>query len=194
MVPPLLSSWFASDGRPGVEDAANPLHPAGSDMRPDVLGPAELRAVARRLVPAASELGELSGGDERGWQLLARTDGYEAWVIGWPPGGSIELHDHGGSRGVVQVVSGRLVETSVIRLGDRLALRSRPVSAATRPLGIGATRIHDVTNPGPAPVLSVHVYSPPLTSMTFYELDNGALRAGRRELVGERTESARRAS
>jgi hypothetical protein len=41
--------------------------------------------------------------------------------------------------------------------------------AAGRSLAIGPTRIHGVWNPGPANALSVHVYSPPLTAMTFYD-------------------------
>jgi hypothetical protein len=29
--------------------------------------------------------------------------------------------------------------------------------------------VHDVGNPGPAVATSLHVYSPPLSTMTFYE-------------------------
>jgi predicted metal-dependent enzyme (double-stranded beta helix superfamily) len=115
---------------------------------------------------------------------VAESKSFEAWVIGWPPGGTLELHDHGGSRGVVTVVAGSLVETSVAHFGDRLRLRTRTVSAVTSPLSIGVDRIHDVTNPGSRPALSVHVYSPRLTSMTFFAVEGAELRARRTEYLG----------
>jgi len=37
-------------------------------------------------------------------------------------------------------------------------------------LGFGAGHVHDVTNESDEHALSLHVYSPALTSMTFYEL------------------------
>ena len=132
----------------------------------------------------AGQLAHLANGAEREWRLVAESDAYEAWVIGWPAGGALELHDHGGSRGVVSVVAGSLVETSVAHFGDRLALRTRTISAATSPLSIGVERIHDVTNPGPGPALSIHVYSPRLTSMTFFELVHDELRSRRTEYLG----------
>ena len=48
------------------------------------------------------------------------------------------------------------------------------------------SHVHDVMSAGPAPALSVHVYSPRLTSMTYYRLTDGVLQAGhtKRALVG----------
>jgi uncharacterized cupin superfamily protein len=37
-------------------------------------------------------------------------------------------------------------------------------------LGFGTGHVHDVTNESNRPALSLHVYSPALTSMTFYEV------------------------
>jgi predicted metal-dependent enzyme (double-stranded beta helix superfamily) len=160
------------------------LGPAGGGRTAQRLAPSELRRLARGLAAFAGELADLATGAERAWRLVADSDAYEAWVIGWPAGGALELHDHGGSRGVVSVVAGSLLETSVAHFGDRLALRTRTVSAATSPLSIGVGRIHDVTNLGPGPALSVHVYSPRLTSMTFFELTHDELRAHRTEYLG----------
>jgi len=126
---------------------------------------------------------------------VAESEAFEAWLIRWPANGRLELHDHGGSRGVVSVVTGCLVETSVVHVGDRLALRTRTVNSATRPLSIGVNRIHDVTNPGPGVAVSVHVYSPRLTAMTFFDLANDELRARRTEYLGGTHEATgRRAS
>jgi len=155
----------------------------------------ELRSIARGLAASAVELGHLAAGAEREWQLVAESEAFEAWIIGWPSGGSLELHDHGGSRGMLSVVAGRLVETSVAQLGARLTLRARTVSAATRPLWIGRNRVHDLTNRGPGPALSVHVYSPRLTSMTFFAMEGGKLQVRRTEHLGWLPEAAgRRAS
>jgi Cysteine dioxygenase type I len=165
--------------------------PAGGRLAP-ALPPSQLRSIARAVAGNVGEFGSLGEGAEREWRLVAESESFEAWVIGWPPGGTLELHDHGGSRGVVTVVAGSLVETSVAHFGDRLTLRTRSVSAATRALSIGIDRIHDVTNPGPAGALSVHVYSPRLTSMTFFELAGGELHASRTEAVGDSDVSAGR--
>ena len=37
-------------------------------------------------------------------------------------------------------------------------------------LDVPADRIHEVWNPGPAVAISIHVYSPPLTSMEFFDV------------------------
>lgn len=162
---------------------------------PPSLSPSALRSIARTLAAAAGELGHPGAGAERNWRLAAESEAFEAWIIGWPAGATLELHDHGGSRGVVSVVTGCLVETSVAHFGDRLTLRTRTVSSATRPLSIGVDRIHDVTNPGPGAAVSVHVYSPRLTAMTFFELAHHELRAGRTEYFGGTHEATgRRAS
>jgi hypothetical protein len=177
--------------RPAVETpeserrSRHAVAPAGSQLAPPALSPSELRSIARTVAANVGEFGSLGAGVDREWRLVAESESFEAWVIGWPAGGTLELHDHGGSRGVVTVVAGSLVETSVAHFGDRLALRTRSVSAATRPLSIGIDRIHDVTNPGPAVALSVHVYSPRLKSMTFFELAGGELHAFRTEAVGD---------
>jgi hypothetical protein len=117
------------------------------------------------------------GDRDRDFVQLLRTDLYEAWLIAWGPAGTLELHDHGGSVGAVQLVDGALVETysdSCIRH----ALRTRALTPG-RTITVPKTRVHEVWNPGPETALSVHVYSPPLTSMTFYDVGSSE-----RELVG----------
>jgi hypothetical protein len=110
-----------------------------------------------------------AAGEPRRFVRLLDGGSYEAWLIAWGPDGGLDLHDHGGSRGAVHVVRGRLTETYAD--GDRsgrLRTRSLPVGSS---LDVPADRVHEVWNPGPGDALSVHVYSPPLTSMTFYERD-----------------------
>ena len=132
------------------------------------------REVASRLAPAVHWQGALDT-HRRSWRLMARTPDFDAWLIAWPKGGKVELHDHGTSTGAVSVISGALVE-AVPRRDDagRLALARHELQAGTT-LGFGAGHIHDVTNESDEHALSLHVYSPALTSMTFYQLTEDEL-------------------
>lgn len=94
---------------------------------------------------------------------LVATEAYEVWVIGWTPGQGVRPHDHGGSSAAVVVTDGELLEV------DLLANRRRLQPGNVLRLGPGI--VHDVVNHSNAPATSVHVYSPPLTEMTYYDPD-----------------------
>lgn len=109
--------------------------------------------------------------DDRTSVRLLATDAYEAWLSRWAPGSSVTPHDHGDSNGVVQVLSGELTEVQW-----RNGLRAiRTIGAGAR-IDVGAGVVHDMVAFGDRPAASLHVYSPPLTSMGFYD-------AGGRSLV-----------
>jgi hypothetical protein len=133
--------------------------------------------VASRLAPAVHWPGALDM-ERRSWRLMARTPDFDAWLIAWPSGGKVELHDHGDSTGAVSVISGALVEAVPWRddTGRLSLVRHELREGAT--LGFGARHVHDVTNESDGPALSLHVYSPALTTMTFYEVDGGQLVVG----------------
>lgn len=102
--------------------------------------------------------------------LLAGDD-YEAWLLGWPVGNGIELHDHGDSWGAAFVVQGAINETFLDGSGALPAgrhLRHRRLPAGSL-VAFGPDHIHDMSNAGDRPALSIHVYSPRLTTMTYYE-------------------------
>jgi predicted metal-dependent enzyme (double-stranded beta helix superfamily) len=132
------------------------------------------REVANRLASAVHWPGALET-QSRTWRLMARTPGFDAWLIAWPKGGRVELHDHGAATGAVSVISGALVEAVPWRddTGRLTLVRHELQAGAT--LGFGAGHVHDVTNESDQPALSLHVYSPALTSMTFYELTENEL-------------------
>ena len=83
------------------------------------LGPGDLLATAQRLADSANSLPGLDDPYERCWRTIVANEQLEAWVVAWPVGGAIELHDHGDSAG-----SGRRHPRNPER--DLRAHRSRP--------------------------------------------------------------------
>jgi rhodanese-related sulfurtransferase len=129
----------------------------------------ERLAVARRLAGEAGRWRELvlTGLEEdRIAVRLVGEETYEAWLIGWPPGHRTSPHDHGGSTAAIVVVEGVLEEVTF----GADAPTSRRLEAGA-PSGVTLERevVHDVGNPASVPAVSVHVYSPPLSAMTFYD-------------------------
>ncbi len=89
-------------------------------------------------------------------------------MIAWMPGQSTGFHDHGGSSGAYCVVNGSLQER---RPGEEAR-----VIAAGEVQAFGPTQVHDVRNTSAAPAISLHAYSPALTEMTHYAVEEGELR------------------
>jgi hypothetical protein len=110
---------------------------------------------------------EWHAGDLRRFTRLLHTPAYEAWLIAWQAAADLELHDHGGSQGAFHVVEGALVE-AYTDLTEPAPLRILPIGTGEG-RQVPATRVHRVGSPGPGRAVSVHVYSPPLSSMTFYD-------------------------
>jgi hypothetical protein len=102
----------------------------------------------------------------RKYELLERTAELELWLIHWPTDGGLVLHDHGGSAGAFHVVAGALDETSTA-LGRRTLRLERLFQTAGK--SFGPSYVHSVVNSERAAATSVHAYSPPLTSMGFYQ-------------------------
>jgi hypothetical protein len=158
-------------------------HPAGRARLKERLPLHELEVIAAGLAHTAlgphhiwvEEVG-------RRYTRLLGNGLYDAWLIAWMPSSGLDLHDHGGSDGAIAVVRGCLLETHTDLL-SRHPLRSRIVEAGEI-LAIPAHRVHEVSNPGPDEAFSVHVYSPPLDTVKFYDpsgdgfLDSSAMKAG----------------
>ena len=135
----------------------------------DVLADLASRA-ARRLARSDPDAVAHPGGR---WHVRLRvTDHHDVWLIGWGVDSAVELRDHGPSAGAITVVRGALVEhTPRSTEGFRLQTL-RPGHLHTFEPG----HLHDVVNEGPAAAMSAHVYSPPLSSMTFYDHDRTPVR------------------
>jgi hypothetical protein len=121
---------------------------------------------------------------ERWSGLLHLDDSVDVWVLTWPVQTGTQLHDHGDSAGAFEVVSGELEEICVGR--SRRRLRRRQLRSGAR-VSFPTGAVHDVRNAGASaidrPAVSVHAYSPPLTSMTYYEQLAGHLVAVHSEPV-----------
>jgi hypothetical protein len=104
-------------------------------------------------------------GERRPVRLVA-TERYEVWVIGWTTGQQVEPHDHGDSAGAFAVTDGELTEILPRPEGDVTVNRVR--AGEVRQVAVGT--VHDVLNRRPETATSIHVYSPPLATMTYYDL------------------------
>ncbi|MYW00093.1 cysteine dioxygenase family protein [Streptomyces sp. SID3343] len=162
-----MSSDITVAGDPLAAPArlALPVAPA---VRPAV---ARLAALARQHADlVAAELDQVRYDPVSRWyKRLAATEDMEIWLLSWLPGQGTGLHDHGGSSGVFTVVSGELHERSlVITPLRRAGARERVLTAGSARV-FGPTYVHEVTNMGTEPAVSVHVYAPKLNSMTLYD-------------------------
>ena len=115
---------------------------------------------------------------ERWYQLLERNDDHEVWLLSWLPGQYTGFHDHGSSAGAFTVAQGCLAERTA-RHGRPHRRRLELAAGAARSFGPG--HIHDVRNSSAVPAVSVHAYSPPLTSMQRFDLVAGRLVTGAAE-------------
>jgi hypothetical protein len=151
---------------------ARRLHP--SAVRGARLSPLDLLALAQACAAGVPPSTERAAATERRYELLEAADDFEVWVIHWPSGGQLDLHDHGGSAGALWVRSGTLLEGGLVngRVRSRRLISGQGIS-------FGPSHVHDVVNRGPGPATSVHAYSPPLASMTFYRSERGRLAADR---------------
>jgi predicted metal-dependent enzyme (double-stranded beta helix superfamily) len=106
--------------------------------------------------------------DDRHAVRLLATPAYEAWVIGWWPGQSVPLHDHGGAEGVLVVTEGVLGERR-LEQGRLVPHLLTPHRLVDLPVGL----VHTVVNPGLEPATSIHVYAPHLSEMGHYDPESG---------------------
>jgi len=118
----------------------------------------------------------------RWYQRLLQEEDREVWLLSWLPGQHTGFHGHGSSAGAFTVVQGCLHE--------RTAPRGRPGATGATLLpgsvrSFGPRYVHDVGNESVAPAVSVHAYSPPLTTMDRFEVSGGRLVRAAAELAGQ---------
>ena len=153
--------------------------PFGARARPKPYGPLALLDLLQSYVEETADLLPRAEArlTERSYELLELSDELEIWAIHWPQGQGLELHDHGGSVGALWVVEGSLQEHY---LGPERSVSHRSIVAGGG-AAFGPHYVHDVVNVQPAPATSVHAYSPPMESMTFYRQEAKGLVVERAE-------------
>jgi predicted metal-dependent enzyme (double-stranded beta helix superfamily) len=107
----------------------------------------------------------------RWYQRLAWDDDHELWLLSWLPGQQTGFHDHGASSGAFTVARGTLRERTAPghRPGPPVPVHRAQVRS------FGPWYVHDVINASVRPAISVHAYSPPLTSMRRFGFGPGGL-------------------
>jgi hypothetical protein len=108
--------------------------------------------------------------------------GAQVWLLSWLHVQGTPLHDHGTSAGAFAVVRGALTER-VVAAGDTGVRDATGVLTGGRVRQFGPHYVHQVTNLGNEPAVSVHVYTPRLTVMNRYAVEG-------RDLVRTGTERA----
>ncbi len=156
-----------------LAEEAGSLVKSSRALDPDWLGPA-----VTWLAQGAPTWEAMTGADsdERAYRLLVSSLHLEAWLICWPPGGRLELHDHGGASGALHVVSGTLGETYVTPGEARPRRRDL---AAGEAIAFHGDYLHDVMNRGGALTTSIHIYGAATRSMSFYRLHPSSREARR---------------
>jgi predicted metal-dependent enzyme (double-stranded beta helix superfamily) len=122
---------------------------------------------------------------DRYYVRLARQQEFEAWLLTWLPGQGTDWHDHGGSAGAFLTLRGVLTErhTEVGYGAPQIIPGARELIAGTL-RAFGSRHVHQVTNQGIEPAVSLHVYAPSLVEMHQYEVRGDLLHVAKSQLVG----------
>ncbi|MCU1456511.1 MAG: cysteine dioxygenase [Actinomycetia bacterium] len=154
--------------------ALSPVELPTADRPP--LGPDACASIAATLAASPQRWLRFTGPgtlESRWFQRVVREARYEAWILGWAPGHELDFHDHGPSSGAIHVLRGALLEQHTSR-GSADAPHDRYLLARST-VSFGPDHVHSVTAAGPTAALSIHVYSPPLDTMTHYDVAPGSV-------------------
>jgi cysteine dioxygenase len=120
--------------------------------------------------------------DEYARNLVLRTPQFELLVLCWHPGQHSTIHDHAGALNAIRVRSGELT-SRVFRPAAGAAQGSGPVEFVSEehvgpgdPLvGVDRGGIHQLADSSGEPLVTVHVYAPPLLELTVYDTKAAAV-------------------
>lgn len=109
----------------------------------------------------------------RWYKRLHTSPTVEVWLLGWERGQDTRMHDHGSSSGAFYVVEGTLGE----EYGhvESWTCVQRRIHTTGRMRSFGPGYVHNLGNGGTGPATSVHAYSPPLSTMTYYRPEDVAI-------------------
>jgi quercetin dioxygenase-like cupin family protein len=108
---------------------------------------------------------------ERHFALLSRDEDVEVWVVCWMDGHDTGFHDHDDSAAAIVVLEGEVEDQRLALGGPPRATRHRAGETFTVP----PAAIHRVLHAGARPAVTLHAYSPPLSRVGAYEVDEDGL-------------------
>jgi cysteine dioxygenase len=117
---------------------------------------------------------------ESGYQRnrIHRTSRFEVLLLCWRSGQRSPIHDHAGSTCGVRVIAGTATETlyAVSPCGSLYPTRSRRLAAGSVSVAYDAD-VHQLGNLASAgrDLVTLHIYSPPLTTMRVYSVSETTL-------------------
>ncbi|MBS1767491.1 MAG: cysteine dioxygenase family protein [Acidobacteria bacterium] len=103
----------------------------------------------------------------RSWEIL---------MLCWLPGQKTAIHDHGASWGSTLVMMGELTERTYRAPGGPLEPKADATLTAGQVTVESQQTIHEVSNQGAVPAVSLHLYSPPLRFLHSYDQTSGEKR------------------
>lgn len=140
------------------------------------VSPATLFAALQYFKPASGELAKYRAFNRGGYRrnLIHTGPGYQAWLLCWRRGQFSPIHDHTGSACGVRVIQGVATETLFRKRRDGRLVRGKTfthkagtviasVDSDIHTMGCHADATEDL--------ISLHIYSPALTGMKFYDED-----------------------
>lgn len=155
--------WTAAPSSPAYDHLTDPRERA-------------LAAVVRRVATDRSQWAHLvQPCQQRSRTRVYVSEGIDVWVIAWPTFETTELHSHGEATAAFTTVAGAITEI-------RPDARGRLVPRTFAPGLVQVVRpgeVHDVRNERATPAVTVHAYSPRLSTMTFYGWSAGRLSVDR---------------
>jgi cysteine dioxygenase len=128
-----------------------------------------------RLDPALVERNIAFGHDTYARNFVCRTPQFELLVLCWEPGHKTTVHDHAGSLNFIRIHSGELTSRLFEKVsGMGLKVASEERLAPEGHTSVDRPQIHQLANASHERLVTVHVYAPPLTRLTVYDLESGA--------------------
>lgn len=97
--------------------------------------------------------------------LIFESDRFQVLCLGWLPGQGSPVHSHGASVCVVRILQGLATERLFKTIEETVPTKTRHWSVGNVAVSDGKL-IHSITNETVHPLVTLHVYSPPLVRMT----------------------------
>ncbi|SFS52233.1 cysteine dioxygenase [Marininema halotolerans] len=106
-----------------------------------------------------------------GRKLLYQSEHVEVLLMNWAKQFKCAPHDHGDSHGWVHVVKGESTQT-VYSLEKEVPIpKHTGISAEGTSFFAPRTMVHDMENCSESALITLHVYSPPISGMKVYDLE-----------------------